>query len=59
LSVLVGIAVTEDYFEGCKLCLEYGGDIAVGEAKDKMVAGLGGRYKGMSNKIRKLLKKWK
>jgi tRNA A37 threonylcarbamoyltransferase TsaD len=39
--------------------LEYGGDIAVGEAKDKMVAGLGGRYKGMSNKIRKLLKKWK
>jgi hypothetical protein len=55
----LGNAITSDYFEGAQLCLEHGGDIAIGEARDKMVAGLGGRYTGMSSEMRKLLDEWK
>lgn len=51
-------AILKDYLEGARLCLEYGGDIAVGEARDKMVAGISGNYTGMTSEMRKLLDEW-
>ena len=56
----LGYAITGNYFEGCKLCLEHGSDdIAIVEARNKMVAGFGGAYTGMSKEIRELLDEWK
>ena len=52
-------AITTDYLEGAQLCLEHGGEIVKGEERDKMVAGLGGTYTGISGEMRKLLDEWK
>lgn len=58
-SKSLAVAITKDYLEGARLCLEYGGDIAAGEVRDKMVAGFGDSYTGMSSEMRKLLDEWK
>lgn len=55
----LGYAVVKDYFEGARLCLEHGGDVTKGEERDRLVAGLGGMYTGMSSGMRKLLDEWK
>jgi hypothetical protein len=57
-SECLGSAIINDHLEAARLCLEYGGDIAVGEAHEKMVAGIGGVNTVMGSEMRKLLDEW-
>lgn len=53
------IAACSDYVEGCKLCLEYGGDIAIVEARDREVASGRSPHKEIGTKARRFLCEWK